>query len=199
MNVANHQQINTATLKHKSTKRVIQYLTIIGAGLCLTGSALGTIYTCNTTCAGFAGATYLNRTYEIVFTTQTFASTTPYNLQTTAWWGNSGLARGLATVVGDPGAGDPDFAFRKQADPNVIDYYHFTGGAAALESETVTTNTLFAFGTEVSAPEINGAQLPKAALLLLSLFLMARSKLPRTPLASCHGPIGPDHQPTSPV
>lgn len=149
--------------------------------------AIATIYTCNLACSNAAGGggIYLGRTYDIVFTNQAFNNSTPpaKNLQATAWWGNSGLAKGLATVVGDPGGGlDPDFAYQLQADPNVVDYYHYTGGSANKESELVTRVTDFAFGTEVTVPEIDGGVLPKAALLLFSLYLLRISRhMPLSP------------------
>ncbi|WP_281801280.1 hypothetical protein [Methylocystis echinoides] len=150
--------------------------------------AIATIYTCNLACSNAAGGggIYLGRTYDIIFTTQTFSNTTApaYNLQTTAWWGNSALARGLATVVGNPpGGGDPDFAYRLQSNLTTIDYYHYSENSARNASESVTFNTMFAFGTEVTVPEIDGGMLPKAALLLFSLYLLRISR---------HMPLSPD-------
>jgi hypothetical protein len=149
--------------------------------------AVATLYTCNLACSNAAGGggIYLGRTYDIIFTTQAFNQTTSpaYDLQTTAWWGNSSLARGLATVVGNPpGGGDPDFAYRLQSNLTSIDYYHYSEGSARNASESITFNTMFAFGTEVTAPEIDGATLPKAALLLFSLYLLRFSR--QIPLSS---------------
>lgn len=177
------------TLRSKIGGRAAFLVLLIACSLGFARIAIATIYTCNAACVtaiGIGGSQYLGRTYDIVFTNQAFNNYTPpaKNLQATAWWGNSGLAKGLATVVGDPGGGlDPDFAYQLQADPNVVDYYHYTGGSANKESELVTRVTDFAFGTEVTVPEIDGGVLPKAALLLFSLYLLRISR---------HMPLSPD-------
>jgi hypothetical protein len=161
---------------------------LIGFSLGFARTAIATLYTCNQTCSDAAnnGGIYLGRTYDIIFTNQAFNNTTApaYNLQTTAWWGDSALARGLATVVGNPGGGiDPDFAYQLRSDQNEVNYYHFTDNEAKGDHESITRVTYFAFGTEVTHhPEINGAMFPKAALLLFSLYLLRFSR--RAPLSS---------------
>lgn len=159
-------------------RRMVILLAVLGI-VGIAGLARAVVITCDALC----GSQWNGLKFDITTTSTAYSGgTVPQStFQAQPWWGCDTCAARFAQLANQAGlAANPEFAYTTspcgtpEPDPGKVCAYHSTNFNQQSEFQAIDLTQINPYAFATLLPEIDGAGLPKVALLIFSVYALRR-------------------------